>query len=104
MTNTRANKDNLLAVKLLDLRRHFARCDRCRGALKAHVYDMFCGDTKANIVTIALKWDVNIPGRLKARNGKEPWVFPCPDPNAHGPAYALTAEPCYVTDTQGRLV
>jgi hypothetical protein len=104
MANTRANRSNLLAVKLLDLRRHLMRCADCRGALKGRDYDSLCEVTKSAIVEVAMKWDANIADRLAAHNGDGEYVFPCPDPNAHGPAYALTAQPCIVTDMQGRLV
>lgn len=97
------NAQNLMCVKLLQLRRHFNGCRVCRAARGSRDFDALCEFTKATLVEVAVKWDNNIAGRLAARNGNHSYIFPCPDPNAHGPAYALTAEAVIVSSIQDRL-
>jgi hypothetical protein len=90
------NRQNLLCVRLLQLRRHFNACKQCRAARMARGFDLMCEWAKAALVEVAVKWDNNIAGRLAARNGHHEYIYPCPNPNAHGPAYAITAEACIV--------
>jgi len=97
------NRQNLLCVELLKLRRHFMTCRKCRAAMKVRDFGALCDSTKTSLVEVAVKWDRNIAGRLAARNSREPHMFPCPDPNAHGPAYAITAEALIVTAHQDGL-
>lgn len=97
------NTQNLLCVKLLQLRRHFGSCKTCRAARGARDFDALCEWSKVTLVEVAVKWDNNIAGRLAARNGNHRHMFPCPDPNAHGPAYALTAESVIIGSVQDRL-
>jgi hypothetical protein len=59
-------------------------------------FDKLCDLAKHDLVEVAVKWDTSIAGRLTARRSKDEYIFPCPDPNAHGEAYAATAEPCQV--------
>jgi hypothetical protein len=103
MGRMNVNRQNLLCVKLLQLRRHLNSCNECRGAIKGREYAGMCEWTQAAVIEVAVKWDANIPGRLAAHHKGEGWIFPCPDPNAHGPAYAVTAEPCVVSGTQESL-
>jgi hypothetical protein len=98
-----SNRHHLLAVKLLELRRHFNSCQQCRSARVGRDFSFMCGPAQDLLIEIAVKWEANIPGRLAAIRSKETTVFPCPDPNAHGPAYAITAEAVYVTDVAERL-
>jgi hypothetical protein len=104
MTAVNVNRDNLLAVRLLKLRRHFNSCKTCRGARKARDFDMLCDSAKTDLVEVAVAWDNNIPGRLAARAGTRDWIFPCPSPNAHGAAYAITAEACIIGGRQESLL
>lgn len=97
------NRDNALSVLLLDLRRHLMTCDQCRAAIKCNDDALLCARTGLMILGIAKRWDANIPGRLAARRGNQRWIYPCPSPVAHGSAYALTAEACYVTSTVDAL-
>lgn len=103
MPKHNVNAHNHLAVMLLDLRRHFQRCDECRLGRKAESYDEFCDYGKQMIVDIAIRWERNIPGRLAVHKTHDPWIYPCPNPNAHGPAYALTAEACIVQSIVDQL-
>lgn len=103
MTGRNVNRDNLLAVKLLHVRRHFNGCKKCRSARSARAFDNLCEWAKLELIEVAVKWDNNIPQRLAARNSTKDHVFPCPDPNAHGAAYALTAEPVVVVAMTERL-
>lgn len=103
MATRNINTQNLFCVKLLELRRHLGHCNKCRAARKGLSYDDFCEYTKKTLVEIATKVDTNIAGRLAARNGNHSYIFPCPEPNAHGPAYALTAEAVIVESIQDRL-
>lgn len=103
MGKLNVNRDNLLAVALLRLRRHFNACKKCRSARTARDFDMMCDEAKSALVEVAVKWDNNIPQRLAARNSSKEHVFPCPNPNAHGAAYALTAEPVVVVGMTERL-
>lgn len=103
MARKNVNRQNLLCVILLQLRNHFAKCDKCRSARKAKAYGEMCSWAQEAIVEVAIRWDRNIPGRLAAINGKDEWIFPCPDPNEHGSAYALTAEACIVAGKQGGM-
>lgn len=103
MATRNINTQNLLCVKLLQLRRHFGSCKVCRAARTARDYDALCPWSKSALVEVAVKWDNNIAGRLAARNGNHSYIFPCPDTNAHGPAYALTAEAVIVESAQDRL-
>lgn len=103
MAKPDVNRGNLLAVRLLQVRRHFNTCRVCKGAMKARDFDSLCGNTKGDLLFIALKWESNIAARLAAVRSGGGLVFPCPDPNAHGAAYAATAEPVTITSTQGHL-
>jgi hypothetical protein len=100
---SKVNRDNLLAVRLLQVRRHFNTCRRCKAAMNARAFDQMCDSTKGDLLFIALKWESNIAARLAAVRSADGLVFPCPDPNAHGAAYAATAEPVTITSTQGAL-
>jgi hypothetical protein len=97
------NRSNLLAVKLMDLRRHLMTCDACHGAIKSEAYELLCDITRLAILDVAMKWDSNIPGRIGARQNGGKLQFLCPDPNAHGAAYAITAEAVTVTSIQDGL-
>lgn len=97
------NRSNLLAVKLMELRRHLVTCDACHGAIKSKAYELLCDMTKMAILDIAVKWDSNIAGRLAAKKSGNPLQFLCPDPNMHGAAYAATAEAVTVTSIQDGL-
>lgn len=103
MAQVSANRNNLLAVRLLQLRRHLVKCRGCAGAIKARDFDSLCESTKSDLVFVAFKWDSNIPDRLAANKRDGGLVFVCPDPNAHGSAYAATAEPVTVIATQPGL-
>lgn len=97
------NKHTSVAVKLLEMRRHLNQCGQCSAAIKAKSPDLLCTYLRDAILYVAIRWERNIPGRLAAARGKEPHIFPCPDLNAHGPAYALAAEACIVTNVTDRL-
>lgn len=104
MATRNINTQNLLCVKLLQLRRHFGSCKQCRAARTGRDYDALCGYAKMELVEVAVKWDNNIAKRLAARNGNHSYIFPCPDPNAHGPLYALTADAVIVDSVQDKLL
>lgn len=104
MAYKNVNRQNLLSVKLLQLKRHFATCQQCRSAIKAKSWLELCEWAQEALIEVAGKWDSNIPSRLAARKNADPHIFPCPDLNAHGPAYALTAEPLIAQSVQGRLI
>lgn len=97
------NLNNMLSVKLLELRRHLMKCDHCRNAMSVHDHDLLCQYTKLAIMFIASKWDTSIAMRLRAKRSEDPFIYPCPDPNKHGSAYALTAEPIYISYVQPAL-
>lgn len=97
------NRSNLLAVKLMELRRHLMTCDACHGAMKSKAHELLCESTMKAILDIAMKWDGNIPGRLASRKDGGKLQFLCPDPNAHGAAYAAVAEAVTVTSIQDGL-
>lgn len=97
------NTGNACAIILLELKRHFARCETCGPAIKVHDYAMLCPWALMKLVEVARKWDSNIALRLKARRSGNDFIYRCPDLNKHGPAYAMTAEPLMVTGTQGML-
>lgn len=103
MGKVSASRNNLLAVRLLQVRRHFNTCRGCMGAIKAHDFDSLCDATKSDLLFIAVKWESNVAGRLAVRRNGEELQFLCPDLNAHGAAYAATAEPVHVTSSQGSL-
>lgn len=103
MGKVSVNRSNLLAVRLLELRRHLSTCWGCRAALKNASFELLCKETVADILFIAQKWDSNITARLAVRRRGEELQFLCPDPNAHGAAYAATAEPVIVTGTMQAL-
>jgi hypothetical protein len=71
--------------------------------MKCGDFDQLCTIAKAGLVEVAVKWETNVSGRLAARRSGTDHVFPCPDPNAHGAAYAITAEACVVVARQDRL-
>jgi hypothetical protein len=98
-----ANRNNLLAVRLLQVRRHINVCKKCRGAMHAQSFDELCESTKSDLMFVALKWESNIAGRLAGKRSGDGLMFVCPDPNAHGAAYAVTAEAVTVTSVQGAL-
>lgn len=97
MTGRNINRQRLLVVTLFHLRRHLGHCRACKSAMHTGDFDMLCDLAKQDLVEVAVKWDTSIAGRLTARNSNREYVFPCPDPNAHGEAYAATAEPVLVT-------
>jgi hypothetical protein len=97
------NRQRLLVLMLLDLRRHFASCRKCAGARKGRDFSMLCEYTQKELVEIAVKWDNNIAVRLHARRSDKEHIFPCPDPNKHGEAWAAAVEPVTVTARQGKL-
>lgn len=97
------NRNRLLVLLLFDLRRHFVSCRKCKSARSGRDFDELCNWTKGMLVEVAVKWDSNIAGRLAARASSKEHVFPCPNPNAHGEAYAATAEPVTVTGMQGSI-
>jgi hypothetical protein len=97
------NRGNLLVVRLLQLRRHFGHCRQCRSAIKSIRYDALCDLAKGDLIFVAEEWEANIPARLAVRRAGGELQFLCPDPNAHGAAYAATAEPVTVTGLQQGL-
>lgn len=97
------NRDNLLAVRLLSLKRHLMTCRPCKGAISASDPFGMCDSALRDIVFIATKWDANVPKRLATRRRGDDLLFLCPDLNAHGAAYAATAEPVTVVTTQDAL-
>lgn len=103
MAKVSPNRNNLLAVRLLQVRRHLATCYGCKAAIGSRDFESLCDSTKSDLLFVAVKWDSNIPDRLAAARGSEGLVFACPDPNAHGAAYAATAEPVTIIATQPKL-
>lgn len=97
------NVNNNLSCMLLELRRHFATCRLCESSVKAREYDLVCQWTKRRILEIASRWQMSITMRLQLKRDSVPHVFPCPDLNKHGAAYAAVAEPVVVTMVQGVL-
>lgn len=103
VTRMNVNRNRLLVLLLLDLRKHFNKCGKCRAARTTRDFDSLCEWSKGMLVEVAVKWDSNIAGRLAARKSADQHCFPCPNPNAHGEAYAATAEPVVVTGRQGSI-
>jgi len=103
MANVSVNRNNILAVRLLQMRRHLMSCDKCKSAIKAKFFEMLCDSTRDDILFVAMKWDSNIAGRIAAARSKDGLMFLCPDPNAHGAAYAATAEPVTINSVQDTL-
>lgn len=104
MANRRKiNLNTNLSLMLLELRRHFNTCRVCTAASKANDYDFLCPWTKRRIVDIARRWEASLAMRLKVKRDNQELVFPCPNVNAHGSAYALTAEPVVAIAVQGTL-
>lgn len=103
MAKVSANRNNLLAVRLLQVRRHLVTCYGCRGAINGNDFDSLCDTTKSDMMFIVQKWDSNIADRLAAVKDGGGLVFACPDPNAHGAAYAATAEPVTIIASQPKL-
>lgn len=97
------NRNNLLAVRLLQVRRHFNACRTCKGAMQSEDFDRLCTDVKRDLVFIAMRWEASIAGRIAIRKAGNDLQFLCPDLNAHGAAYAATAEPVSVTGLQETL-
>lgn len=100
---TSANRNNLLAVRLLQVRRHFNTCRKCKSALVAQDPFMLCMETLNDLMFVAIHWESGIAGRLAVRRSGKDLLFLCPDLNAHGAAYAATAEPVEVHGIQGSL-
>jgi hypothetical protein len=103
MAKVSPNRNNLLAVRLLQLRRHLVTCRQCKAAMKASDFGGLCKATVEDVLFIASKWDSNIPDRLAASRSGTGLTFICPDPNAHGAAYAATAEPVTIAAVQPGL-
>lgn len=97
------NRNNLLAVRLLQVRRHFNTCRTCKAAMSSDDFDRLCIDVKRDLVFIAMRWEASIPGRIAVRRAGKELLFLCPDVNMHGAAYAATAEPVTVAGTQESL-
>lgn len=103
MAKPNVNRSNTLAVRLLQVRRHFNACLACKGAIKAKDFDRLCDCTKDDLLFVAMRWESNIAGRLAVRRNGNDLFFLCPDVNAHGAAYAATAEPVTVTGVMESL-
>lgn len=103
MAGYNINRQTFICVRLLELRRHLGTCPKCRSALKAADRNALCDESVKLVLLIAQRWDSNIPGRLAVRRKGRSLQFLCPDPNAHGPAYAATAEAVEVTSVQDGL-
>lgn len=97
------NQSDSVSVMLLELRRHLASCKDCKNAYQAHDYDAVCKWTKLRIMAIAHRWDANIGMRLRAKRSGDTFTYPCPNLSAHGPAYAMAAEPVLVVGIADRL-
>jgi hypothetical protein len=103
VTGQNVNRQRLLVDILFQVRRHFAGCHQCRAAKSGMDFDGLCDLAKKDLVEVAVKWDSNIGRRLTARKSKDDYIYPCPDPFAHGEAYAATAEPVIVASRPGTL-
>lgn len=103
MVGRNINRENLIAVRLLKIRRHYVKCAQCRGARQSRAFGEMCEWAQEELIEVAIAWDANITGRLAARNSGKEHMYPCPDVNAHGPAYALTAEAVIITGHQDGL-
>lgn len=103
MARPNINRSTTLTVRLLQVRRHFNSCTTCKGSIKAKDFDRLCDVAKDDLLFVASRWDSNIAGRLAVRRNGNELQFLCPDPNAHGPAYAATAEPVTVTGVMESL-
>lgn len=98
-----ANVDNALYTTLMDLKRHIARCPSCRLYEKTDDPVLLCKQGIRLVVTAAKQYD-KIPSiRIRLRNSKEPYVYPCPSIRAHGKTYELSAIPVIVVGHQDRL-
>jgi hypothetical protein len=104
MGKQNVNQGNSIALRLLDLRRHLNSCNICKSAISAEDFDLMCATAKASLVYAARRWNANIPARLAAKKSGEPYVYPCPNPNDHGAAYAIAAEPVIVSYVADRLM
>lgn len=103
MARYNINKQTHIATRLLELRRHLNACGRCKGAIKSRDIHLLCDDSILLILDIASRWDSNVAGRISSSRKNGGIQFLCPDPNAHGPAYAISAEAVEVTGVQDRL-
>lgn len=97
------NTDNRVADLLLELKRHLRACRDCTAAMKVRDRYGLCNHTTGLILSIAIRYDQVIPGRIKAKRSGDPHVFACPDMAAHGKTYPLIAEPLIVTGIETPL-
>lgn len=97
------NKQTHIATRLLELRRHLGGCGRCKSAIKSRDISELCDSSILLILDVAGRWDSNVAGRISSSRKNGRVQFLCPDPNAHGPAYAISAEAVEVTGVQDRL-
>jgi hypothetical protein len=103
MAKMGANTDNRVADLLLELKRHLRSCHECQGAMKVRDSYLLCNHTVGLVLSIAVRYDQVIPSRIRAKRGKDPHVFACPDLSAHGKTYPLTAEPLIVVGVETPL-
>ena len=97
------DRDNRLFSRLVDLRRHLAKCEDCRAARTALSMDRMCHDGKLLTVIAADDFDSIIELRRKALGRGDELVYPCPDPAEHGKSYALSIKPCRMVAVQDSL-
>ena len=103
MARYNVNRHTHIATRLLELRRHLNGCGKCKAAIKSRDIHEMCDASVLLILDVASRWDANVAGRISSARKGDGIKFICPDPNAHGPAYAITAEAVEVTAVQDRL-
>lgn len=103
MARYNINKQTHIATRLLELRRHINGCGKCKGAIKSRDIHELCDSAILLILDVAGRWDANVAGRISSARKGRGVQFLCPDPNAHGPAYAVTAEAVEVVAIQDSL-
>lgn len=96
-------KDDRLFGKMGQVRKHTVSCNACKAAMYGIDARKMCIVGILLIVEAARDFDTVL--RLKAKAHAKPngIVYPCPAPEEHGNAWALTVEPMYASGIQEAL-
>jgi len=99
----RKSADSAFMKALGELRKHTAKCDRCKLVSRSVIFDVMCREG----ITLTHK-AAALSTRLeslhrKAYSDPNGFIYACPDRMRHGKDYATTAEPHPNVATQPEL-
>lgn len=91
------------AKAVIALRSHMVKCPKCRWMISDPTSDMKCLEGLQRSAQVVKTCDALFRMKREAVSTVNEYVYACPDPSAHGEAWALTVQPLSVTGTQEGL-